>query len=56
MRKYLLSILQILAPVMTFASKEADLKIPELTAAQNQLLFTELLFAYSEYCLEYTSS
>jgi K(+)-stimulated pyrophosphate-energized sodium pump len=38
MRKYLLSILLvILAPVMTFAS-EADLKIPELTAAQNQLL------------------
>ncbi|MBL8006784.1 MAG: sodium-translocating pyrophosphatase [Ignavibacteria bacterium] len=38
MRKYLLSILLvIIAPVMTFAS-EADLKIPELSAAQNQLL------------------
>lgn len=38
MRKYLLSILLvIIAPVMTFAS-EADLKIPELSSAQNQLL------------------
>jgi len=39
MRKYLLSILLvILAPVMAFAS-EADLRIPELTADQNQLLY-----------------
>lgn len=38
MRKYLLSILLvIIAPVMTFAS-EANLKIPELNAGQNQLL------------------
>ncbi|MFZ1320929.1 MAG: sodium-translocating pyrophosphatase [Ignavibacteria bacterium] len=38
MRKYLLSILLVLtAPVLAFAS-EADLKIPELSADQNQLL------------------
>ncbi len=38
MRKYLLGILLvIIAPVMTFAS-EADLKIPELSNNQNQLL------------------
>ncbi len=38
MRKYLLSILLvIIAPVMTFAS-EANLKIPELSKDQNQLL------------------
>ena len=38
MRKYLLSILLvIIAPIMTFAS-EANLKIPELSADQNQML------------------
>jgi K(+)-stimulated pyrophosphate-energized sodium pump len=38
MRKYLLSILLvIMAPIMTFAS-EANLKIPELSADQNQML------------------
>jgi len=56
MRKYLLSILLvIIAPVMSFAS-EANLIIPELTPAQNQLLiygifvcFLGILFGIYQY-------